>query len=268
MGRPCSICTHPARSEIDRALVDGSASMREIARRYRVGADSLRRHRKHIAATIAEAEQARREAAAKVAEEIVQEAAEQGRARTLDAGELLARLERLANEAEELFKRARNGRVSEAALALREARVALMTLTQAVLAAREAGSGLYPDLSDVPPDVLDMVRDTVELARERGADPGEELRGAELCVLVGVSEGDPGQEGRLAWVPVAELLPSPWIMSIQGDTDDDPAGCEDLLRRGAQRILVTDEPPEAAPNPRERTRKAARALGSGSGLPS
>jgi hypothetical protein len=43
MGRPCTICTHPARQAIDKALI-GGASMGEIAAKFRVTADAAGRH--------------------------------------------------------------------------------------------------------------------------------------------------------------------------------------------------------------------------------
>jgi|GEM_PF-2140023 len=55
MARPCSICSHPKREEIDAALVCG-ASLRDIARQYATGKDALARHQKHVAGQLAQAE--------------------------------------------------------------------------------------------------------------------------------------------------------------------------------------------------------------------
>ena len=47
MPRRCTICTHPQREEIDRALVEGE-SFRNMARRFGVSLGALHRHRTHI----------------------------------------------------------------------------------------------------------------------------------------------------------------------------------------------------------------------------
>lgn len=41
----CSICSHKARHEIDMALVEGSASLRDIAVQYDTSKDALKRHK-------------------------------------------------------------------------------------------------------------------------------------------------------------------------------------------------------------------------------
>lgn len=58
MPRTCTICSHPNRDEIDRALVDG-VSFRTIAHQWGVSADALKRHKKdHLPAALAQAKQA------------------------------------------------------------------------------------------------------------------------------------------------------------------------------------------------------------------
>jgi hypothetical protein len=47
MGRPCTVCSHPQRREIDDALVAVFAPFRAIGRQFNVGRDSLRRHKAH-----------------------------------------------------------------------------------------------------------------------------------------------------------------------------------------------------------------------------
>ena len=49
--RTCSICSHPQRPEIDRALL-ASEPERAIASRYGVSRAALQRHRAHIAAAV------------------------------------------------------------------------------------------------------------------------------------------------------------------------------------------------------------------------
>ncbi len=59
MPRSCTVCTHPKREEIDRALVGGESAA-EIAGRYRtVGERAVRRHRSnHLPAELVMAEKA------------------------------------------------------------------------------------------------------------------------------------------------------------------------------------------------------------------
>jgi len=57
MPRTCTICTHPARAEVDQALVAGEA-FRDIARRWRVSKDAVARHKAHLSAHIAKAAEA------------------------------------------------------------------------------------------------------------------------------------------------------------------------------------------------------------------
>lgn len=50
----CSICQHPKHNEIDKALVEPTASIRGISRQYQVSEDALQRHVKngHVAVKI------------------------------------------------------------------------------------------------------------------------------------------------------------------------------------------------------------------------
>lgn len=59
MPRLCTVCGHPQRPAIDRALATGEASNRRIAAQYGVSEQAVRRHRDdHIADALAKAEQA------------------------------------------------------------------------------------------------------------------------------------------------------------------------------------------------------------------
>ncbi len=60
MGRPCTVCAHPQRLEIDRALLDGN-SFRGVAGRYGLQRSSVDRHRAHIAKSMKEADALRKE---------------------------------------------------------------------------------------------------------------------------------------------------------------------------------------------------------------
>lgn len=58
MPRTCTVCQHPERTAIDRALVGGKAC-REIAALYRVSPDAVERHAaKHLPQTLIEARKA------------------------------------------------------------------------------------------------------------------------------------------------------------------------------------------------------------------
>ena len=55
--RTCTVCTHPARSEIDRALISQS-SYRSVAKRFGVSQPATFRHRQHMPATLLKAQEA------------------------------------------------------------------------------------------------------------------------------------------------------------------------------------------------------------------
>ena len=65
MPRPCTVCIHPERAAIDRALVAGEAPF-ALARRYSsLSEPALRRHKgEHLPATLVQAQQAEEEAQA------------------------------------------------------------------------------------------------------------------------------------------------------------------------------------------------------------
>ena len=59
MARVCTVCTHPEREAIDRALVAGMGSYRDIAGQYGVSKGALERHNtEHIPADLAAAKRA------------------------------------------------------------------------------------------------------------------------------------------------------------------------------------------------------------------
>jgi len=55
LARPCSICTHSARAEIDAKIVSGE-TFRTIADEYGVSESALKRHKKHISEAVVDAE--------------------------------------------------------------------------------------------------------------------------------------------------------------------------------------------------------------------
>jgi hypothetical protein len=85
VARKCSICTHPQRMEIDKALIS-NVNLRNISEKYAVTEMSLSRHRKnHLAATLAQAKAMSdmAQAAQAFSEITSQQSAEQLRANTL-----------------------------------------------------------------------------------------------------------------------------------------------------------------------------------------
>ena len=48
MPKPCSVCTHPSREQIDRALMSG-VPYRTLAAQYDLSASALCRHMRHLA---------------------------------------------------------------------------------------------------------------------------------------------------------------------------------------------------------------------------
>src|SRR5215469_4351609 len=55
--RTCTVCTHPARDEIDRALISQS-SYRSVAKRFGVSQPATFRHGRHMPATLVKAQEA------------------------------------------------------------------------------------------------------------------------------------------------------------------------------------------------------------------
>ena len=111
MARPCTICTHPNRREIDRLLVTGASTYRNIAKQFGVSISALTRHKdNHIPKLV----QAAQEVAGV-------QAATQG-------DELLTELEALRKRTMEiLFKAEKAGELRTALRAIREARETLKT---------------------------------------------------------------------------------------------------------------------------------------------
>lgn len=48
MPRKCSICIHPKRAHINRTILSGKKSLRQIAVQYGVSVSALQRHKKHL----------------------------------------------------------------------------------------------------------------------------------------------------------------------------------------------------------------------------
>jgi hypothetical protein len=120
LGRQCTICNHPQRVEIDKALVDGVA-YRRIAAEYGVSDGSLRRHKKngHIAEQIAKAA---RKKEIKRAGEIASVVEEKERREVADADRLLRVVEGLLAECLRMVKDAQVGDEGTKLRAVREAR--------------------------------------------------------------------------------------------------------------------------------------------------
>lgn len=102
MPRKCSICSHPDRGEIDRAIVSGG-SYRDIARRFGVSRSAIERHAKaHVPATLVKAREA---------EEVTR------------ADALLVQIQELRDRALNILDKAERGKDLRTALqAIREAR--------------------------------------------------------------------------------------------------------------------------------------------------
>lgn len=139
MPRVCTVCSHGERGEIDRALVAGEGSIRSIARRYCVSNDAVLRHREHLPAALAKA----------------QEMAEIRRAGTLmgDIEEGRDRAERLYCYAEQILERA---------LAAKDLKTALNAVRAAASVMGEARA--YAELRGRATGELDQSRDDGRVA--------------------------------------------------------------------------------------------------------
>jgi len=119
-GARCTICNHPQRVEIDKALVAG-ATYREIAQRFGVSRDALYRHRKngHIAEQIAKVA---RKKEIRQAEQIAAAVEEKERHEVASVDKLLKIIEALLAECLGMVRGATAGDENTKLRAVREAR--------------------------------------------------------------------------------------------------------------------------------------------------
>ena len=119
-GGQCTICNHPQRVEIDKALIAG-VSYRAIARQYGVSREAVGRHKRngHIAEQI---EKAARKKEIKRAGEIASVVEEKERREVADADRLLRVVEGLLAECLRMVKGAQVGDEGTKLRAVREAR--------------------------------------------------------------------------------------------------------------------------------------------------
>ena len=154
MGRSCSVCTHPKRAEIDRAILSGE-SYRAIARRFGLSKDAIRRHRDHIPSQLARAVEA-------------EEAAR--------ADDLLGQVQELRDRALRILERAERSQDLQTALrAIREARQCVELLAKLAGELSEA-----PQVNILLSPQWAEIRRTILVALE----PFPEARAAVAEVLV------------------------------------------------------------------------------------
>lgn len=111
VGRKCSICNHPQRSEIDKALVTRSTSYRNVSERYGVSVGALSRHKANHLPRLVEAAKA----------------SEAAQAVTSGAA-LIDELDSLLNRALAILEAAeKTGQLKVALQAIREARECIKT---------------------------------------------------------------------------------------------------------------------------------------------
>ncbi len=103
MPRPCTICGHPEREAIDKALV-ASESYRNIAVRFGTSAAALQRHKaEHIPALLATARQRQGEASAMHGQHLVDQAQAQQDLEDAHALDVMAELQRCFERVNLLF---------------------------------------------------------------------------------------------------------------------------------------------------------------------
>ena len=109
MPRQCSICTHAESEAINQALVAGESAPK-IAAKYRVSDDAITRHRAHLPATLAQAQEAKE---------------------TALADDLLAQVKALRNKSISILQKAEEaGDLRTALLGIREARSCIELLAE------------------------------------------------------------------------------------------------------------------------------------------
>jgi len=139
MSRPCSICRHPQREDIDAALVAGSATYRAIAERYGTSLTALHRHKKeHLPLELVKAQEA---------QEVAQ------------ADTLLGQIMDLQTRTLSILQRAEKaGDLRTALQAVREARGNLELLARMMTAAiltEQIGSGIDEAMEENPVEFLE-----------------------------------------------------------------------------------------------------------------
>jgi hypothetical protein len=119
-GGQCTICNHPQRVEIDKALVEGE-TLRNVAKRFDVSYSAVGRHKRngHIAEQIAKAAKKKE---IKQAKEIVAAVEKKERKETADVDKLLGIVEGLLGECLRMVKGAVEGDENTKLRAVREAR--------------------------------------------------------------------------------------------------------------------------------------------------
>lgn len=127
-GAQCTICSHPQRLEIDKALISG-VTYREIAQRYNVSKHAVYRHRKngHISKQIANAARKKETKQTKDLKATIEEKEH----REMVAGEtLLQQVDTLKTRALAILDNAEREGTREACLALSEVRRTLEFLAK------------------------------------------------------------------------------------------------------------------------------------------
>ncbi len=125
MSRRCTVCGHPMREEIDRAIINNTV-FRGISREHGVSEDALARHKKsHIPELLSKSQEIQEQKAALITEVVqAKEAQETGQ-----ADSLLTQLKELMTRTEGIFKKADGANDLRAALqAVREGRCNLELL--------------------------------------------------------------------------------------------------------------------------------------------
>jgi len=127
MGRKCTICNHPSRSDIDTALLL-NGSFRQISAQHNVSTGALQRHKNdHLTERLAEVQNARNEALRLAG----QKAALEMGAQVFEAQTLLDQVHNLRQKAIHLLDRAEaSGDIKTALAGVREARGCLELLAK------------------------------------------------------------------------------------------------------------------------------------------
>ena len=182
MPRTCTVCNHPDRESIDRALVIDKTPLRDIARQWRVSKDSVARHRDHIPRALVKAEEAQEVAKADTLLDEMQQAR--------------SRAERLYQAAEKILERAVEGNDGKLALQAIKSAVDILREARGLLELKGQVTGELGQQAEVAGQCVIVMPERVPLGYRAPLYPPEQFPERYKALPPGEENGQgPGEEG-------------------------------------------------------------------------